>query len=127
MRVVATAGTPCYDCGVRVGKQHRVGCDVARCVVDGEQHLQHVLFGFGETEDSYPGRCSEECAPEIWSGIWPGVQEAEERGWYSIFVEGKGWTSVPAGTPGATADLNRIHVELVWDPVTRKRVDKKHV
>ncbi len=122
MRIVAIAGPSCPDCGVRPGVQHLIGCDVPRCVVDGEQHLQHVLFGYDE-ETEGPGTCGEGCAPEIWSGIWPGVVEARERGWYSILVEGQGWVSVPPGTPEAMEDLNRVHTDLVWDPVQLKRVD----
>jgi hypothetical protein len=126
LKVVTVAGPHCPDCGVRVNKQHLVGCDVARCIVDGEQHLQHVLFGLDDngTEEG-PGKCCDECAPEVWRGEWPGVREAEQRGWYSILVPGQGWVCVPEGTPDATADLNRVHAELVWDPVTSLYIDPK--
>lgn len=117
MKVVATIGRPCPDCGVRVGKPHKSGCDVARCVLDGEQRLQHELFG-------WRGRCEDGCAPDTWSGEWPGVQECEEWGWYSIFVPGQGWVIVPEGTPEATADLNRLHRDAQWDRETQKWVKK---
>lgn len=47
-----------------------------------------------------------------WSGIWPGKLECRE---YGFWCAGPPWVPVPAGTPGATENLNRLYTECVWD------------
>ena len=52
----------------------------------------------------------------MWSGVWPGVVECREFGWWSLWVDGSGWQRVPAGTPDAAEDLSRLYQgEAKWD------------
>jgi len=59
------AAATCPDCGVRPGTRHQEGCDVARCVVCGEQQLQcDPAANHGLTGDATPPM-------QIWTGSWP--------------------------------------------------------
>jgi hypothetical protein len=93
----------CADCGAAVGSPHTPGCDVARCLVDGEQRL----------------RCfaRHDCGQDVWTGRWPGDVECAEFGWWvqDRCAEGLGFVRCAADAPGAVADLNRLHWEAVWD------------
>jgi hypothetical protein len=92
----------CPDCGVGVGMAHLDGCDVERCSVCGGQRLMEVLGGpVGKTVPC----AGHDPAKEAWTGLWPGTAECRERGWFCV---GLPWRPVPAGTPGARADLNRL-------------------
>lgn len=99
----------CYDCGVEPGELHADGCDIARCLATGGQRLSC----YGRHEPPLPG--TNPCGQDRWSGMWPGVAECRELGWFCVMEPGKGWVSVPEGTPGAMEDLNRLAVEAVWD------------
>lgn len=55
-----------------------------------------------------------------WTGLWPGALECHEYGFWCLWGPDmnppqQGWISMPAGTPGASEDLNRLHEETVWD------------
>lgn len=53
-----------------------------------------------------------------WNGVWPGKEECREYGFWHI--EGQ---RVPAGTPDAREDLNRLYSgECVWDVDKQKMV-----
>lgn len=80
----------CPDCDVPAGQCHLDGCDVARCMTTGLQRLGH-------------GPC--DCAPDIWTGTWPGKAECNEFG----------WTYGP-GLPY----LNRLHTQAVWSPEKKR-------
>jgi hypothetical protein len=73
------ADKPCHDCGVLPGKAHVGECDVARCLVCGEQW---ILCGYEAGEG------------DIWTGLWPGTISCYEHGLVSHW-EGptpvKGW------------------------------------
>lgn len=97
----------CPDCGVGVGVEHSDGCDVARCLGNGQQRLMCRVFN--QLEDS-----EEECGGDTWSGYLPGVLECEKFGFWSVMVPGRGWVPVPVGTPGAVHDLNRLVTERRW-------------
>lgn len=126
--------TVCPDCGVEPGQQHEEGCDVARCVLCGAQDLG---CGYHDDEDDLV-RCSNTHEPlpaetmEKWTGVWPGIVECREFGWYSRWTEFSGYDnsdgipdtgpSVPcaADHPHAHEDLNRLNLagltgELRWD------------
>ncbi len=121
---------PCRDCGAPIGQPHQDGCDIARCLWTGIQRIQcaggltaevcKVLHEAdrGDLADElaeYHGLDDpdHDCGNDIWTGVWPGVAEAEEYGWYSYF--GPPWVQCGPDHPEATADLNRIHMECDWD------------
>jgi hypothetical protein len=104
----------CPDCGVAPGGSHKMGCDVERCPGCGWQRIQcdsedHQLMPDGP-----------------WDGVWPGVEECQEYGWY-VRVNPPGVTPCfqPATVEEAdhqdvTEDLNTLGREaalghLVWD------------
>lgn len=96
----------CPDCGVPPGEFHLSGCDVERCPSCGGQRISC--------------RCLDEPAREEdiqlpWTGEWPGVAECREYGWYCVLTA-DGWVPCRRDTPGATPDLNRLHVFATWDP-----------
>ncbi len=123
---------PCPDCAVKPGQPHEKGCDVARCVCCGMQALMHGYAGDHEG----PPFCGVANKPiptdqQVWTGVWPGVEECQEFGWYSH------WTVVTkysrngepdsgptvrctADHPHAHEDLSRLGIagmtgELRWD------------
>jgi hypothetical protein len=59
--------TNCHDCGARPGEVHLDGCDVERCSVCGGQRIGCGCRG----HDRRFAR---------WTGIWPGLAEAEHLG-----------------------------------------------
>lgn len=84
----------CPDCSARPGEEHRGLCDVARCSVTGWQEVLCAL-----PAGAHP--------PTTWTGLWPGVLECREYGWFT------------EGAHGMTEDLNRLakaaaNGELVW-------------
>src|SRR6187549_1818005 len=80
--------TSCPDCGIDPGNLHLDGCDVARCRDCGGQLLSHGILVdcAGDSSDT-------------WTGVWPGVAEAIEFGWFTN-------SSFPGGV---MPDLNRMH------------------
>jgi hypothetical protein len=72
-----TSKRKCPDCAVEPGQQHEDGCDVARCLKCGGQHL-----GCG---------CRDGIA-DVWVGIWPGIKECYEKKLLSRFGEKDEWT-----------------------------------
>lgn len=111
-QTTTTAGLRnCGDCAAEPGKPHSDGCDVARCTLCGWQRISC------EHEDNEGGW------GHIWTGRWPGVVECEELGFWTLDLcqEGRGFVTCTAGTPGATADLNKLAAVagsgflLTWD------------
>lgn len=130
----------CGDCGAKPGELHVPGCDVERCPRCGGQSIScYCIYEFCgidpvEMEETHPDIWNNGPTPEMdaewdskwdskrmpWSGEYPGVAECREFGFWC--VEGRkmtppqpGWVRVPAGTPGATEDLNRMLLTCVWD------------
>lgn len=90
----------CPDCGVNPGEYHKNYCDVERCPDCGGQYIS----------------CGCEDEPKKrfkWSGVWPGVSECIEFGWYAKF-SGQGWVRCSKDDPGARADLNRLYTDAAW-------------
>ena len=68
----------CHDCGVKAGKQHENGCDVARCTDCGGQHLSCD--------------CADDENMDVWTGLWPGIKECYEQKLISKFGENGEWS-----------------------------------
>ena len=100
---VSQAVRPCPDCGAANGQLHADGCDVERCPHCGDQRLTC-------------GARVKQAARIPWDGSWPGTKDCERFGFWSL--RGR---PVPAGTPGAVHDLNRLYTDTRWDRKTGKR------
>lgn len=90
----------CHDCGVQPGEAHDSGCDVERCSVCKGQWISCGC------EDHDPEQSK-------WTGLWPGIAECRELGFWCVERPG---TNHPLGGwfwpctkdyPGAREDLNR--------------------
>ena len=79
-----------------VGRKHGHDCDISLCKTHGERRAE--CFGEGRHG-----------ATTYW-GVYPGTIEALKRG----------WTSKHAGWEGP--DINRVIVELGWDPEAEQYV-----
>lgn len=122
--------SPCQDCGTGPGEPHEDNCDTARCMVTGMQRIQcgmgiplfvgEALYDW-EDHDPHPG---EDCGQDIWSGQWPGQDDAVRLGWWSYFRpdfgEGTGWAQCGPEHPGATPDLNRLAISGKWNAELRR-------
>lgn len=136
MKRTGTNAGPCRDCGVEVGQPHEDGCDVARCLWTGGQRLScsgwvapimQFLLDAGqqgmadELGEYLEIEADHDCGNDIWSGVWPGVEDAERFGWWARFSAGEGWVRCDEDHPEATADLNRLYgIETVWDRETHR-------
>lgn len=111
---------PCRQCRVEPGEAHEDGCGVARCMLTGQQRIQHDCADHCDTCNCVP------CPPDIWTGEWPGVAECSEFGWWSYFGpdhgEGPGWKRCTDDHPGAGPDLNRLVIEARWDADAKRWV-----
>lgn len=109
----------CPDCGAAVEQPHADGCAVARCLHTGGRRLACASHHRADLEPDHG------CGRDVWTGQWPGEAEAEEFGWWAFWdgpgpergwdYQGRGWIQVPAGTPGAVPDLDRLSAEAQWD------------
>lgn len=140
--------TDCPDCGVAPGVAHEEGCDVASCPFCGFQDLQ---CGSQREEDEHgegigPAFCSNtdnqrtDGDMQVWTGVWPGVAECVEFGWWArwtVVTEYSRDGSPDSGElvpcafehPHARTDLNRLIIagatgELVWNPVRSRWVQR---
>ena len=60
------------------------------------------------------------CAPTKFSGYWPGVEEAIERGWYYYVDDEKGLLHCGSDHEDALPDVNRVIAELSWSSESEK-------
>lgn len=113
----------CHDCGVDPNNFHINGCDVERCPNCGRQSIscdcEDSETVFEDSQDnSFSFRVFNRDISRKrlkWSGEWPGEKECREFGWYSKFIEFKGWVRCDKDDPGASGDLNRLAVEAEWN------------
>lgn len=96
----------CPNCEVPIGETHEGFCGVSRCKNHGFQRISCPM----------PGGC----APTKFSGYWPGVEEAIERGWYYYVDEEKGLIHCDSNHEDALPDVDRVIVELSWNSESEK-------
>lgn len=101
----------CPDCGAPTGDYHQIGCDIEQCPYCGGQLISCGCARTPPLDDRMP-----------WAGVWPGVIECREFGWYARRRAGIGWMPCSADEPGATEDLNRLHTEAIWDRAQKRFV-----
>jgi hypothetical protein len=87
-----TRAPMCPSCGAAIGARHTTGCEIARCGTHGAQRRWCMDDGRHSTT-------------RYW-GVFPGTIEALKRGW-TVKVGGR-----------VVPDLNRVMLELDWDPST---------
>jgi hypothetical protein len=104
-------GDECPDCGAARGEHHRLGCDVEQCPYCGRQFISCECRRRAPLDDRLP-----------WTGLWPGVAECREFGWYARLVKGRGWLACEPDEPGASEDLNRLQIEARWDRANKRFV-----
>lgn len=117
----ALAGNcPDPDCNAAIGEPHLMGCDVAICVMTGNQRILHAdeppaavtadLAGLPFDVDAHI------CGEDVWTGWRHGVTEATE---HDLFVRmtPTGWMPCPAGLPGAVPDLDRVVRSGAWNAI----------
>lgn len=114
----------CHDCGAQPGTAHDENCDVARCLLTGQQRLvcqamaDEGLDVPGPTGEmvhipaSHPG---EDCRGDVWTGEWPGTAECREYGLW-VYCPPTG-SPVPCGPdhPDAVADVTALMRNGRWD------------
>ena len=101
----------CPDCHAGLGEIHRDGCDVEACPACGGQ-----LLSCDCPSNSPQWKERWEARRIAWSGEFPGVAECREFGWWcQRNPDGPGYVPVPAGTPGAYYNLNKLAVDATWD------------
>ena len=86
----------CPSCGAAVGRKHSHDCEIALCKTHGERRSECFREG-------------RHAATTYW-GVYPGTIEALKRG----------WTYKRAGQE--MPDINRVIVELTWDPAAEQYV-----
>jgi hypothetical protein len=122
----------CHDCGAKLGRKHKRGCDTARCLVCGGQRLQcNCKGGHGDiwTGLMYPKYHQIAFENDLWCHTlvrkhgeleWhPVPMDDKEDEWNKLyfhymynFINGYTRMHVPCkkGDIGAYADLNRAAV-----------------
>ena len=101
---------PCGDCGVQPGEYHEIGCDVEQCPACGGRLTSGCCICIC-CQESMP---NEERIP--WSGVYPGVVECLQFGWYGLPVMGKlGLQPCREDEPSAELDFTRLRLDAVWD------------
>lgn len=97
----------CPDCAVDPGSPHEDGCDVAPCTECGFQRISC------DHDDQDVGWGS------IWTGTWPGNEDARRLDLWTLFTPGTGFAPCSADTPGAVPDLNRLILGQ-WNAVDQR-------
>ncbi|SRR5260221_7485438 len=131
----------CPECRVRIGKNHKPGCDVERCPFCGGQMLQdecrYTYFDIDvETmEEKHPDiyanglpddmaeKYEEYLQPHLlpWDGAWPGVRDCREYGLWCKWTQ-DGWQKCGPDDPDASEDLNELATRCTWDKEQKRYV-----
>lgn len=132
----------CPQCDVSIGQTHTPGCDIEICPFCGAQMLQdkcsYEHFGINVTTmaaehpdiycnglpDDMAEKYEEFVGPHLlkWDGVWPGVRECREYGFWSKWVDGTGWVECSENDPEAGEDLNKLAVLSHWDKEQKRYV-----
>lgn len=132
---------PCHDCGAQPGDLHQLGCDTERCPLCGGQFLscfhthrcprcndEWVDSECVTDNDGWPTVITDDMRLP-WTGIWPGVVECREFGWYAYFDPANRhptngpWIRCAPDDPRGSEDLNRLHSgEAEWSREQRRFV-----
>lgn len=107
----------CPECKAAPGQLHKRGCDVEQCPYCGGQMLQ-CLWCAGD-EYVFP---DDDRLP--WTGVWPGVVECQEFGWYSRLTPNGRVRVKGQSDAGASPDLNRLYTDARWDRERKRFVQK---
>lgn len=112
----------CGDCGAKPDELHDPGCDVERCPECGGQIISCGCTRKGIWPEDDEGSWPPDKDRLPWTGIWPGVLECIEFGWFSKWVEGKGWVHCTKDDPEAGPDLNHLHPfgGATWDKAAKR-------
>jgi len=117
----------CHDCNAKPGENHIPGCDTEQCPVCGGQALMCL------SSSPCCGKIIASCANEVideselipWTGIWPGVKECREFGWYAKFKPNEGgWIRCDKDDPEGSEDLNRLYMDAKWSREKKRFVKK---
>ena len=113
----------CPDCGVSAGETHKPNCDVEQCPSCGYQALQCLSGNEGNFHCENTGLSVDEKDLLPWTGEWPGYSECREYGFYCKEGGiGVGWVPCSKDDPEARPDLNKLHIECIWDRDKKKFV-----
>ncbi len=128
----------CSDCGVKPGELHQYGCDIERCPLCGGQSIGcHCVYEVNNTNvDDYGDDSPTDAMYNVfdaevektggrlpWTGLYPGVAECAEYGWYSKWSEAKGWERCDKDDPEGSEDLNRLGAwSCTWSRELRRFV-----
>ncbi len=129
------------SCGAKESKLHIPGCDMEQCPRCGWQAIScNCIYevnrmDVADLEEQHPWVYKNGPTPEMyakfdaqwgnrripWSGECWGKAECREFGWYSMWIEDKGWQPCGQDAPGAGEDLNRLASgEARWNAETQR-------
>jgi hypothetical protein len=133
-------------CGAKPGELHSdQGCDIEPCPLCGRQQMtcpciyevngiayatleqtHPAIYHAGPTApmyDRYDAAVEQSGGRMPWTGEYPGTAECVEFGWFSRWVQGRGWVPCDADHPDAGPNLNRLGPgEVTWDRALRRWV-----
>lgn len=104
----------CGGCGTKPGQYHEMGCDVERCPDCGGQMIA--------CQCDSPREFFEEGERLVWTGRWPGYDEAIEYDLWCRWKATGGWTRCDKTHPDAKPDLNTLARITTWDDKKRKYI-----
>lgn len=137
------------SCGAGPNELHVHGCDVERCSECGFQLImcnciyrvcgmdpdrleeEHPnIYRHGPTfemERAWDAHVESTGGRVPWSGEWPGALECREFGFWSKWVEGRGWVECGPGEAGASESLNKLTYEACYGKIKWDKQRKRWV